>query len=161
MITFTTLIVLGTRNVGSLSPRKTEVGPPRDTYWDISRLWCYSLGYESLTDGTGPTAGLTNDPYFTQHGQGNNTIDTQANYINPLAMFYRNSIGLDKLVQPYYFVPRTFEPIVLQQILRIGDGEHIIMFAAEILGSGATPFARAGRGVAFGFDYEETLVKAK
>lgn len=155
--TFTTFITLGTTFTPVLSPRKTQVTPARSTYWDVLRLWCYSIGYESLADGTGPFASATNDPYFTQHGQGNNTIDTQPCFLNLYAAFYRDSIQLDKLLQPYFFVPRSFEPIVLQQPLRFLEGQNVIMFAAELPGQATTYNSRRGRGIAFGFDYEEKM----
>lgn len=156
--TYSLFIGLGSKVANaSLAPLQKSFTPGQDTKWSILRVWCYSLGYESQVTAIGPASDTDYDPYVAQRGFYNGSTDTIPQPFNPMAMMYRQSIALDQLVQPWVFVPRTFEPIALQQPIEILENENLICFASEIIPANGDSGDRKNRGLAFGIEVIETL----
>lgn len=153
----TTFLALGATNSAGtpIGPKQASIGPGRDLEWDILRVWAYSIGYEPQAPDLN-TGFNTNDPYQSWHGGIAFVPDGYTLYACPVAMIYHNNISLDSLIQPFRFVPRTFEPVALQQPARIGLNEKVVFFAGEFIGRNWNlGTARPGRGVALGVEYME------
>lgn len=150
-------VVLGDKTAPqSLAPVQTTLTPGRDTSWEVLRVWAFSIGYEPQVATVGPVSSPTYDPYASERGLFNGSSDSIPQYINPVAMIYHDSIALANLVQPFYYVPRSFEPIALQQPLRIAGNTKLVCLAGEIITANGDAGDRRGRGVTFGVEVNET-----
>lgn len=156
---YPTFITLGSTGQGagfSQAPLQTSLSPGRDVYWDITRIWAYSIGYENIiADGT--NGQLSSDPYNVTRGDYNGLTDFLPLNYTPVAMIYKSAIQLDKLIQPFQYVPRTFQPIDLNSPVRISVNDKVVFFAGENIPAPGDGGQRKGRGIAFGIQVIETL----
>lgn len=131
---------------------KQIVAPGRAMQWDIIRIWAYSLGYETGSDAVSASS-ASNDPYRQQLRVGFAGAATRMQGLQLYGGLYRDAVTQDKLLQPFYYVPRSFEPIAPQQPIRVLEGQIVTFFVYEF--QATQPALRPGRGVAWGIDYNE------
>lgn len=143
----------------SLSIAQRVMEPGHDTTWDIIRVWAYSIGYEPAPQpGFAGFIGSNYDPYNSERGSFSAVLSGVAAIINPCAHFFRNTVAPENLIQRIGYVPRSYDPIALQQATRIQSNERVIVVASELYNTVVTADPqRRGRSVNFGIEVIERI----